>query len=65
MYPLDNRRLAAKNSDRKAFFGDEEQVLRQYLKECGYTKSPATLGEYLQKEWTRRSIATSAGALSR
>jgi uncharacterized protein len=49
MYPLNNASLASKNSDRKAFFGDEEQLLRQYLKECGYTNPPATLGEYLQK----------------
>ena len=49
MYPLNNASLASKNSDRKAFFSDEEQLLRQYLKECGYTNPPATLGEYLQK----------------
>lgn len=49
MYPLNNASLASKNSDRKAFFGDEEQLLRQYLKECLYSNPPATLGEYLQK----------------
>jgi predicted TIM-barrel fold metal-dependent hydrolase len=49
MYPLNNANLASKNSDRKAFFGDEDQLLRQYLKECGYTHPPSTLGEYLQK----------------
>src|SRR5579862_686520 len=36
MYPLNNSSLASKNSDRKAFFGDEDHLLRQYLKECGY-----------------------------
>jgi predicted TIM-barrel fold metal-dependent hydrolase len=49
MYPLNNASLASKNSDRKAFFGDEDQLLREYLKECGYTHPPSTLGEYLQK----------------
>jgi predicted TIM-barrel fold metal-dependent hydrolase len=49
MYPLDNRNLASANSDRKAFFADEDRLLRQYLKECGYEKPPARLGEYLQK----------------
>ena len=49
MYPLNNASLASKNSDRKAFFGDEDHLLREYLKECGYTHPPSTLGEYLQK----------------
>jgi len=48
MFPLDNRALAT-NSDRKAFFDDEGRLLSRYLKECGYTKPPATLGEYLTK----------------
>jgi hypothetical protein len=48
LFPLDNRALAT-NSDRKAFFEDEDRLLARYLKECGYTKPPATLGEYLQK----------------
>jgi uncharacterized protein len=49
MFPLDNATLASKNSDRKAFFGDEDHLLRSYLKDCGYNTPPATLGEYLQK----------------
>jgi len=49
MYPLDNRSLASKNSDRKAFFEDEDHLLARYLKDCGYAKSPPSLGEYLQK----------------
>ncbi len=49
MYPLNNARLASANSDRQAFFADEDRLLHQYLKECGYQKPPATLGEYLQK----------------
>ncbi len=48
LFPLDNRVLAV-NSDRKAFFDDEDQLRARYLKECGYAKPPATLGEYLQK----------------
>jgi len=49
MFPLDNASLASANSDRKAFFADEDRLLRQYLKESGYDKLPASLGEYLQK----------------
>jgi uncharacterized protein len=49
MFPLDNRGLAAKNSDSKAFYADVDHLLARYLKECGYTKPPASLGEYLQK----------------
>jgi uncharacterized protein len=49
MFPLDNRGLASANPDRKAFFDDEDRLLARYLKECGYTKPPASLGEYLQK----------------
>jgi len=48
LFPLDNRALAI-NSDRKAFFDDEDRLLARYLKECGYTKPPASLDEYLQK----------------
>jgi len=48
LFPLDNRALAI-NSDRKAFFDDEDRLLARYLKQCGYTKPPASLGEYLQK----------------
>jgi predicted TIM-barrel fold metal-dependent hydrolase len=49
MFPLDNRELAGKNSDRKAFYDDEDRLLRSYLKDCGYAKVPASLEEYLQK----------------
>ena len=49
MFPLDNRSLASANPDRKAFFDDEDRLLARYLKECGYAKPPASLGEYLQK----------------
>jgi uncharacterized protein len=49
MYPLNNSSLAAKNSDYKTFYADEERLLKKYLKECGYTAAPLTLDEYLQK----------------
>jgi len=49
MYPLNNASLAAKNSDRKSFFADEERLLKRYLKECGLSTPPATLDLYLQK----------------
>jgi predicted TIM-barrel fold metal-dependent hydrolase len=49
MYPLNNQNLASKNSDRKAFFADEDLLLKQYLKECGLSTPPASLTEYLQK----------------
>jgi len=49
MYPLNNGGLAAKNSDRKTFFADEERLLKRYLKECGLAAPPATLDLYLQK----------------
>lgn len=49
MYPLNNSSLAAKNSDYKTFYADEEHLLKRYLKECGYTSPPVSLDEYLSK----------------
>ncbi len=49
MYPLNNGSQAAKNSDRKSFFADEDRLLKRYLKECGLSAPPATLDLYLQK----------------
>jgi hypothetical protein len=49
MYPLNNASLAAKNSDRKKFFADEDRLLKRYLKESGLTEPPATLDLYLQR----------------
>jgi uncharacterized protein len=49
MYPLNNASLASKNSDRKAFFADEEQLLQRYLKESGQSRPPPSLDEYLLK----------------
>lgn len=49
MFPLNNSRLADKNSDRKAFFADEDLLLRRYLKEAGLTAPPSSLSEYLAR----------------
>lgn len=49
MYPLNNAALAAKNSDRKSFFTDEDRLLKRYLKESGLSAPPETLDLYLQK----------------
>jgi uncharacterized protein len=49
MYPLNNASLAARNSDRKSFFADEDRLLKRYLKECGLSAPPETLDLYLQK----------------
>jgi hypothetical protein len=49
MFPLNNSGLAVKNSDRKAFFGYEEILLRRYLKEADLTALPSSLSEYLAR----------------
>lgn len=49
MYPLNNSSLAAKNSDYKTFYADEERLLKRYLKECGFTQPPVQLDDYLSK----------------
>ena len=49
MYPLNNSSLASKNSDRKAFFADEDRLLQRYLKESGYSEPPASFDDYLKK----------------
>lgn len=48
MYPLDNASLAT-NSDRKAFFGLEEQLLGKYYRESRVASRPANLDDYLDK----------------
>jgi hypothetical protein len=47
IFPLDNSQLAAKNSDRKAFFADEDALRLRYLKDAGLESVPKTLDEYL------------------
>jgi predicted TIM-barrel fold metal-dependent hydrolase len=49
LFPLDNSGLAARNSDRKTFFADEDILRKRYLKDCGLAQSPPTLDEYLAK----------------
>ncbi len=49
MYPLNNAPLAARNPDRKAFFADEDRLLKRYLGESGLKEPPETLDLYLQK----------------
>ena len=49
MFPLNNSRLAEKNSDRKVFFADEAILLRRYLKDSGLADPPSELGEYLTR----------------
>jgi uncharacterized protein len=52
LFPLNNSSLAGKNSDRKTFYADEECLLKRYLKDCGLTKPPAQLDDYLAKAVT-------------
>jgi hypothetical protein len=49
LFPLDNSKLAAKNSDRKSFFALEDALLRRYLESAGLKAPPATLAEYLSR----------------
>jgi hypothetical protein len=49
IFPLDNSHLAAKNSDRKAFFALEDKLRARYLNEAGLSATPGTLAEYLSR----------------
>jgi predicted TIM-barrel fold metal-dependent hydrolase len=49
IFPLDNSHLAAKNSDRKAFFALEDKLRARYVSEAGLSAMPATLSEYLSR----------------
>jgi len=49
IFPLDNTHLAAKNSDRKAFFALEDKLRARYLAEAGLSAMPATLAEYVDR----------------
>jgi predicted TIM-barrel fold metal-dependent hydrolase len=49
LFPLNNSSLAAKNSDRKTFYADEERLFKRYLKECGLSQPPNLLDDYLTK----------------
>ena len=48
LFPLNNSRLAAKTPDRRAFFADEDILLRRYLKDRGASAPPAGLDGYLK-----------------
>src|SRR5258708_7139522 len=48
MYPLPTDSLVH-NSDQKAFFVDEDRLLKRYYAESGVASRPATLDEYLDK----------------
>jgi predicted TIM-barrel fold metal-dependent hydrolase len=47
IFPLDNSHLAARNSDRKAFFALEDKLRARYWSEAGFTAG--NLGDYLSK----------------
>ena len=49
LFPLNNASLAQRNSDRKAFFADEEILLRRYVTDAGLTVLPRDLGGYLTR----------------
>ena len=49
IFPLDNSLLAAKNSDRKAFFALEDKLRARYLAEAGLSAMPATLADYVAR----------------
>jgi predicted TIM-barrel fold metal-dependent hydrolase len=49
IFPLDNSQLAARNSDRKAFFALEDKLRARYWSEAGVAVLPATLGDYLTR----------------
>jgi uncharacterized protein len=49
IFPLDNSKLAAVNSDRKSFFALEDNLRARYLQDAGLTTPPATLAEYLSR----------------
>ena len=48
MYPLPTDSLVH-NPDQKAFFADEDRLLKRYYADSGVTAKPATLDEYLEK----------------
>jgi predicted TIM-barrel fold metal-dependent hydrolase len=49
IFPLDNTRVAARNSDRKAFFALEDKLRGRYLQALGMSTRPTTLAEYLAR----------------
>jgi hypothetical protein len=49
IFPLDNSKLGAVNSDRKSFFALEDNLRARYLQDAGISAAPATLTEYLSR----------------
>ena len=49
LFPLDNSRLAARNSDRNSFFALEDKLRARYVAEAGLSAPPPTLAEYLTR----------------
>jgi predicted TIM-barrel fold metal-dependent hydrolase len=49
LFPLDNSKLAASNPDRKAFFADEDILLRRYLQSASLPAVPGNLEDYLAR----------------
>ena len=49
LFPLNNSELAGENSDRKAFFADEDILLGRYLKAASLDAPPRNLGDYLAR----------------
>lgn len=49
LFPLNNSALKRANPDRKALFGMEEELLRQYLADSSVSSLPATLDEYVNR----------------
>jgi predicted TIM-barrel fold metal-dependent hydrolase len=49
IFPLDNSKIAAVNSDRKSFFALEDNLRARYWQDAGVTAPPATLSEYLSR----------------
>lgn len=48
MYPFNNESISKHDPDRKAFFGAEQKLLRQYLNEAGISGMPNSLDDYLR-----------------
>lgn len=47
LFPLNNASAKSLNPDYEHFYGDEERLLQQYLRDGGFPSVPATLGDYL------------------
>lgn len=65
MYPLNNAKLRAQNPVKAFYFGREERLLRQYVKDAGNSALPATLDGYMSDVVTPTLVHQKrAGALA-